>query len=226
LTHRLQCKFLDFYKISVTLKSLMATPAVTSPKPPQIHTYHKADVAWFHSKEDQNWLFSNMAGGMPIFWPLERVPKNHWAASESIYQACKFSTKVMCLPESAPDADPCVRNRIKAQKAPRGAKMTQKCAVKAGLVRADWETVKVPAMLWVLELKLYWNRQTFGSALEDTGKRVIVEVSTKDDFWGCKEIDGALVGQNQLGFLLMDVRSRLKEIIRGKFTDPKGFLLP
>lgn len=193
-------------------------------------TYLKSDVSWFHSEEDANWELSNMAGQMPIYWPAERGPKNYWGSSEQLYQACKYSSAVMCLPESAPDADPCVRNRIRQQKGPRGAKMTQKCAVKAGLVRKDWgppQEIRLKAMLWVLELKLFWNRQTFGRVLEETGNRPIVEVSTKDDFWGCMERPGGtLLGENHLGLLLIQTRDRMKPILRQDFTYPKGFLLP
>ncbi len=106
--------------------------------------------------------------------------------------------------------------------------MTQKCAEKAGFVRSDWkgpDEVRIKAMLWVLELKLYWNPETFGAELERTGTKHIVEVSKKDIFWGCKCIDDQLVGENQLGLLLMQVRERRQPILKGKFTYPEGFLL-
>jgi ribA/ribD-fused uncharacterized protein len=200
-----------------------------SPVPNQMITYRKTEVAWFYRKVEQHWELSNMAGGMSLYWPVERSPINLWGSSEQLYQACKYGSQVMCLPESSPDADPCVRNRIRAQKAPRGAKMTQKCAEKAGLVRSDWESpdeVRLKAMLWVLELKLYWNRQTFGRVLESTEDKPIVEVSTKDDFWGCMEHGNELRGQNHLGILLMQVRQRIPLILRRDFTYPAGFLLP
>ena len=59
--------------------------------------------------------------------------------------------------------------------------MTQKCAVKAGLVRSDWDDpdyeVRIYSMLWVLELKLHHNRFTlsdtpsFGEVLMATGNK-------------------------------------------------------
>jgi predicted NAD-dependent protein-ADP-ribosyltransferase YbiA (DUF1768 family) len=58
--------------------------------------------------------------------------------------------------------EPRVQQRILDSKCAREAKMTQKCAVAAGLVRSDWEKIKVDCMLWVLELKLKWNPDTFG----------------------------------------------------------------
>ena len=194
-------------------------------------TYRRTETAWFHTKDDPRWELSNMAGGMPIFWPPERKPANRWNSSEQLYQASKYGTEVLCRPPDAgAEVDPCVRNRIRAQSAARGAKMTQKCAVKAGLVRAGWgppEEIRLKAMLWVLELKLFWNRPTFGRVLEDTGDRPIVEISSKDPFWGCLEQpDGTLEGENHLGRLLMDVRARLPAILRRGFTFPDGFLLP
>lgn len=106
--------------------------------------------------------------------------------------------------------------------------MTQRCAEKAGLVRSDWESragVKLKSMLWVLELKLYWNPDTFGAELAKTGKKPVVEISRKDDYWGCKPVGSELVGQNHLGRLLMKVRARQKQILKGNFTYPDGFLL-
>lgn len=193
--------------------------------------YSKKDTAWFFTKDDPRWELSNMAGGMPVFWPAERCPANRWSSTEQLYQSSKYSTDVRCRPRNAgPEVDPCVRNRIRAQATPRGAKMTQKCAVEAGLVRPDWgppAEVRLKAMLWVLELKLFWNRQTFGRALEGTGDLPIVEISSKDPFWGCLERpDGTLEGENHLGRLLMDVRSRFPAILRRGFTFPDGFLLP
>jgi predicted NAD-dependent protein-ADP-ribosyltransferase YbiA (DUF1768 family) len=193
--------------------------------------YSKNSAAWFCTKNDPRWIFSNMAGGMPLYFPLERLPQNEWHASEQLYQACKYSTNVMCRPETNPDADPCVRNRIRGCNNPRGAKMTQKCAVKAGLVRSDWEhpdhEVRIQAMLWVLELKLYWNTFNFGLVLKETGNLPIVEISKKDAFWGCREYpDGQLHGCNVLGKLLMDLRSRIDSIKRGQFSSPDGWLLP
>ena len=195
-------------------------------------TYRKTSVAWFCCEEDPRWELSNMAGGMQIFWPPTRHPANRWNSAEQLYQSSKYSTDVMCLPKvtGGSDTDPCVRNRIRAQKAPRGAKLTQKCAVAAGLVRADWgppHEIRLKAMLWVLELKLFWNRSSFGEVLESTKDQPIVEISTKDDFWGCIEHPaGILVGANHLGLLLMQVRERIPTILRRRFTYPEGFLLP
>lgn len=193
-------------------------------------TYKKSEVAWFFSKEDPRWEFSNMAGEMPIFWPLERNEVNRWNSSEQLYQACKYGTAVECIPAASPFAEPNVRKRIRSATNARGSKMTQKCAMKAGLVRPDWdssEEVRLKAMEWVLELKVYWNRVRFGEALLRSGDQVIVEVSRKDRFWGCMEDgEGNLIGENKLGEILMGIRARIPEIMRREFKHPEGFLPP
>ena len=192
--------------------------------------YRKSEVAWFFSKEDPRWELSNMAGQMPVYWPLERSTENRWNSTEQLYQASKYRSDVICLPKENPGADPNVRRRIRSATNARGAKMTQKCAVKAGLVRPDWgspEEVRLKAMEWVVELKVYWNRWTFGEVLLRTGDKVIVEVSNKDTFWGCRD-DGAgnLEGENKLGEILMGVRARIPKIMQREFSHPEGFLLP
>ena len=81
-------------------------------------------------------------------------------------------------------------------------------------------------MLWVLELKHYYNPFTFGKALKETDNNPIVEVSKKDFFWGCKDTgEGALEGQNVLGKLLEILRDRYNETRTEKILYPDGFLL-
>jgi hypothetical protein len=71
-----------------------------------------------------------------------------WRSSEHLCQAAKYGLAVRIVPASRPGADLCVRNRIRAQRGSRGAKMTQKCAVAAGLLRKDGEAeeVRLPAI--------------------------------------------------------------------------------
>ena len=210
-----------------------APPALFDELKKPVH-YQKNATAWFFDKvgSGSRWLLSNMAGKMPIYWPLDKIDKNLWNSSEQLYQSSKYGSEVSCLPANAKSKkNPYVRQRIRADNTPRGAKATQKCAENKGLVRKGWadaETeVRIQAMLWVLELKLYWNQSTFGEKLMATGNLPIVEISTKDDFWGCKEVSaGCLVGLNVLGKLLMDVRSRMDMVKRGQFTYPNGWLLP
>ena len=186
--------------------------------------YNVNSVAYFFSKDEQPafWPLSNMAGGMEIF-----LGKNRFHSSEQLYQACKYLPDVECIPESAKGpVESRVQKRILDSKNPRAAKMTQKCAVKAGLVRPDWEDIKVDCMLWVLELKLKWNADTFGKVLKSTGSKMIVEKSEKDGFWGCKQNGGAFEGENQLGRLLVKVKDNFDRIVKErKLTHPDGFFI-
>lgn len=191
-------------------------------------TYHKNDCAWFFSKEGPHWELSNMAGGMPL-----KFDNKTWNSSEQLYQASKYSPTAVCVPAASKTdkgATPNVRARIEAMTNARGAKMTQKCAVKAGLVRFDWDNpryeIRIHSMLWVLELKLYFNPSTFGKVLRETGDAPIVEISKKDFFWGCKDMgNGMLEGQNVLGKLLQIVRSRRSEAVNRNYLYKDGFLL-
>jgi ribA/ribD-fused uncharacterized protein len=190
--------------------------------------YDRRECAWFFTKNDPNWLLSNMAGQLPIYFPKGKK----WNSAEQLYQASKYFPGTICLPVAANEkgvVEADVRKRIESATNARGAKMTQKCAVKAGLVRKDWGDpeleIRIHSMRWVLELKLYNNPMTFGRELLSTNEQQIVEVSRKDDFWGCKEDAGKLIGSNVLGKLLMDVRERAAEIRKGELSYPAGFLL-
>ena len=186
-------------------------------------TYNKKDCAWFFSKKDNNFNLSNMNS--------LRVKYNGkvWHSSEQLYQACKYAGNVICVPATSigKKVQPNVRQRIMDSSNPMGAKMTQKCAVKAGLIRGDWEDVKIDNMLYVLKLKLKNNPVVFKRALQNTGELNIVEISRKDKFWGTVEVeDDILEGKNVLGKLLMAVRDDVENILQEPLTEPAGFWLP
>ncbi len=195
----------------------------------EIDYYRKFDCAWFFSSKDQNYELSNMAGKMPI------VFKGHVCnSSEQLYQASKYAADAECIPmsqEGDPSAIRNVQERIFASKNAMGSKMTQKCAVKAELVRKDWMDVElnvaVHSMLWVLELKFIQNEE-FRDVLLAT-KGPVVEKSRKDNFWGCYNIGplkDRFIGKNVLGKLLTIVRDEKSEnLLKGIQTYDKGFLL-
>lgn len=168
-----------------------------------------------------------MAGGMPILFGGIK-----WHSSEQLYQATKYDSQIQCIPASSlikKNVNPYVRERIIASTNARSSKMTQKCADKAGCRRGDWadpaKEIRICSMLWVLELKLSNNR-VFKNSLLATGDKPIVEVSRKDDFWGCIPDGDNLTGQNILGQLLTDLRSRTEEVVNGKMSFSHGWLLP
>lgn len=195
-----------------------------------MNTYKKSEVAWFCSKNNPRWELSNMAQGMPIYWPLEKSDANLWHSSEHLYHSSKYLSSIVFPLSPTSKTDPCVRKRIRNDKNPMGAKIAQKSAEDADLVRDEWKTdptLKRKSMCWALELKLYWNPDSFGRVLRETGDLPIVEISSKDQYWGClAQTNGLLVGENFLGRILMNVRSRIPEVLAGKFSFPEGFLPP
>ncbi|SFG52885.1 conserved hypothetical protein, ribA/ribD-fused [Novosphingobium sp. CF614] len=78
--------------------------------------------------------------------------------------------------------------------------------------RPDWDEVRVPVMKWCLRVKLICNWRKFSELLLSTGDRPIVEDSRKDAYWGAMmQEDDTLNGQNVLGRLLMELRTKFKE---------------
>jgi predicted NAD-dependent protein-ADP-ribosyltransferase YbiA (DUF1768 family) len=213
---------------TVIVQSVIVQPAVPA-KEPAMLTYAKEAVAWFRSERDDPLRhLSNLCGGHPIYWPPERDAQALWCSTTQLYLSSQFSTKAWRRPLNRPEAEGNVRLRIRMQKTAREAFKVQRGASR--LVRPDWtgpEGVQLKAMLWVLELKLYFNaHRGFGRALAATGERPIVEVTAHDDFWGAREVSpGVLVGHNHLGRLLTSVRDRADAILDGHFTYSEGFLL-
>jgi N-glycosidase YbiA len=143
---------------------------------------------------------SNMAAGYPIV-----VNGITYLTSEALYQACRFPH----MPE--------VQQLIISQKSPMTAKMKSKPFRKNS--RDDWDTVRLPIMRWCLRVKLFQNWAKFGSVLNQTGDRLIVEESMKDVFWGAKPLDDlSLKGVNALGRLLMELREEMESLNDSKYT--------
>src|SRR3546814_19378627 len=66
--------------------------------------------------------------------------------------------------------------------------------------RADWKDVNVQAMAYVVTRKL--QSDGFVAAMAATDGKPIVEISTRDAFWGAKPNGKQLTGQNVLGATL------------------------
>ena len=71
--------------------------------------------------------------------------------------------------------------------------------------RKDWEGVKIDIMRKALLAK-FIQHDDLRKKLKDTGKRLLVERSPYDKFWGDGG-DGS--GQNWLGRLLMEIRDSI-----------------
>lgn len=96
----------------------------------------------------------------------------------------------------------------------------------ARLSRKDWKDFNLEVLLWVLEVRFYWNHhRPFGRTLLATGNKPIVYVTRNDTWMGAREVSpGVLCGHNHYGRLLTEVRDRAKAILAGEFTQPDGFL--
>ena len=143
---------------------------------------------------------SNMSNAFGLDLLGERV-----GSSEALYQALKYPHILEAQRE------------IVAWNGAFGSKL--KAKLWRNQVRADWNDVRVDVMAWVIRVKLAQNPIMFSKALRETQRKGvwlnIVEQSSKDDFWGAKEVvvDGRVVlrGTNVLGQLLMELRSQLIE---------------
>lgn len=133
-----------------------------------------------------------MAAGFPLV--VNNVPIQ---SSEVLYQACRF-------PEH-PDVQYSIITKRNPMEAKRVARAND------NLTRRDWEWTRVLIMKWCLRVKLAQNWESFSSELFATEDMPIVEVSSKDGFWGAIPESGSLcTGANVLGRLLMELREQLK----------------
>ena len=170
-----------------------------------------SSVVFRKTKEEWGGL-SNMAAGFPL-----KINGVDIRTSEALYQACRFPHM------------PHVQQTIIDQRSPMSAKMKSKPYRNNS--RKDWDAARVKIMRWCLHVKLAQNWDSFGSLLESTEGKDIVEWSRKDDFWGAKmRNDGMLVGKNVLGRLLMELRDKLlsdkdKELLKIEPLDINDFKL-
>ena len=132
----------------------------------------------------------------PLAVPIAAGP---WlfATSEAAYQACKFP------------AHPDVQQRI--AEAPT-AKDAATIGRTPGLgIDPGWNAQRVDVMRWVLRMKREANAAEIGAVLAKTGERPIVEVSTRDPWWGARPLADRYEGNNVLGRLWMELRQQLRE---------------
>ena len=117
-----------------------------------------------------------------------------WPSTEHYYQAQKFvgtSSEELC-------------NRIYQAPSPAAAAALGRDP--RHTVRSDWEAVKTGVMERAV-LQKFSAYPDLKRLLLATGDEEIVENSQTDRYWGCGEDK---TGQNQLGKILMDVRSILR----------------
>ena len=115
-----------------------------------------------------------------------------------------------CLPglPNSP-AHPDVQQRI--AKAPT-AKEAAAIGRAPGLgIDPGWNAQRVDVMRWVLRMKREANAAEIDTLLAETGERPIVEVSTRDPWWGARPVGDRYEGHNVLGRLWMELRHHLRE---------------
>lgn len=113
-----------------------------------------------------------------------------WPSSEHFYQAQKFN-------------DPQLQRLIRQASTPDEAFSLSR--EYAQWVKSDWLQQREHVMRYVVAEKFSQNAY-FAYQLVATGEQVLTEHSHKDSFWGDGG-DGS--GRNELGLILMDVRSKL-----------------
>lgn len=161
-----------------------------------MNTYNLIDVCAF-SKAKNIWgEFGNMSGGFPLrISPTILIP-----SAENLYQAIRFTDH------------PEIQEEIIKQKSGFAAKLISKKYRKTH-TREDFDTIKVQAMKFCLQLKKKQHKK-YRDTLLLTQNKHIVELSHKDTFWGTllNENTNTLSGLNILGILHEEIR---QEIING-----------
>ena len=155
--------------------------------------YNRGEVCPFRFTRAEWGAFSNFA---PLAAPLVAGPWT-FSTSEHLYQAAKFA--------AAPD----VQRRIASAPTAREA-----AAIGRGTAEGlspDWHAQRVNAMRWVLRMKREANAARIDAALARSGDRPIVEVSTRDPWWGAKPAGDTYRGENVLGRLWMELRQQLHD---------------
>ena len=151
--------------------------------------YSINDSCIFKKNTDKYGGLSNMSTGFPL-----NINDFKIRTVEALYQSCRFPH----LPE--------IQHRIVNQASPMHVKMISNANKKNS--REDWDNVRIKIMKWCIQVKLAQNFNTFGSILNETGLKNIVENSSSDNFWGAipDNENKIFTGKNALGRLLMDLR--------------------
>ena len=158
-----------------------------------MRTYVKEQACPFRFTKAAWGAFSNF---QPLAVPIMAGPWS-FQFSESLYQACKFP------------AHPDVQRRIAEAPTAREAAAIGRTP---GLgIDPGWNEQRVDVMRWVLRMKREANAAEIDAVLAATGERPIVEVSTRDPWWGARPVADRYEGHNVLGRLWMELRQQLRK---------------
>lgn len=166
-------------------------------------SYDPARCAVFRTSRGPFGIFSNFHPGYPIRLPLADGRVIDIDSTETLYQADKL--------RDHPDMQArCLDAAWNHSNSPRGGKDFARAH--QSLVSDDWAAGRsIVSMRYALRLKLAQHRQPMLAELERSGDRDIVELSTRDRFWGASpQPDGTLKGNNFLGRLVMELRATVR----------------
>ena len=173
-------------------------------EPPAVRARGKHRVAYFCKVADPLGSLSNMANRHPI-----EIDGVSWPSTEAAYQAMRFPHR--------PDIQEAIRQEQNAFSAKTLAHKHK------DETRKDWDDVKVQAMAYVITRKQDQSA-VFRRDLESTMGMDVVELSTKDGFWGAQPRGADLVGRDVLGGLLTQLRegARMDEMPPGTTMPTPG----
>lgn len=123
-----------------------------------------------------------------------------WRTTEALFQAIRFS-------------DPAIREHIRSQKSPMGAKLAAK-ARKSEMTVEELSDQDVRNMAFCIRLKAEQHKSVADDLIA-TGDALIVEDVTSRSgrgsakFWGAEFTVAGLEGKNKLGSLWMELRADL-----------------
>ena len=158
-----------------------------------MRTYIKEQACGFRFTKAVWGAFSNF---QPLAVPIVAGPWS-FGTSEALYQACKFPAR------------PDIQRRIAEAPTAREAAAIGRSP---GLgIDPGWNAQRVDVMRWVLRMKREANVAEIDAVLAETGEHPIVEVSTRDAWWGARPVADNYEGHNVLGRLWMELRQQLRE---------------
>ena len=158
-----------------------------------MRVYPRDQACGFRFTREAWGAFSNF---QPLAVPIIAGPWS-FQFSESLYQAAKFA------------GQPDVQLRIAEAPTAREAATIGRTP---GLgIDPGWNAQRVHVMRWVLRMKREANTAEIDAVLAETADRPIVEVSTRDPWWGARPVADRYEGHNVLGRLWMELRQQLRK---------------
>jgi len=128
-----------------------------------------------------------------------RFEGQEWRTSEALFQALRFS-------------DPEIREEIRSQKSPMGAKFVAK-KYKDKMVIAPLSNQDLENMEMCVRLKIQFNSELKDRLLETQDLLIYEDVSSRmrgnNLYWGASISNGEMIGENILGKIWMKIRSSL-----------------